>query len=289
MKIKVLFVVLRVLDKCAPSLAAHTMYRFMSTPRIRKMKRFEKKALEKAHQSLVRYRTFTIQKYSWGHATGKIALLVHGWEGRAGNFGAIVDVLIEKGYHVLAFDGPAHGSSASGDTSMFDYADFISQILPEYKPAVIISHSFGTVATVFAVKNHPDVEIMQWFALTSPYDFKDRIKEIQDFIAASDKTVEKLIEKIEKSTSHRLDDLNMGCMGSDLKNVRETIIIHSRSDKVIPVEDARRTQKAIQNSTLIELDDVGHYGILWSEGLRKILADKLALSSINALMASDTK
>src|SRR5213082_3427517 len=46
----------------------------------------------------------------WG--AGPAVLLVHGWEGRGAQLGALVDPLVEAGYRVIALDGPAHGDSA---------------------------------------------------------------------------------------------------------------------------------------------------------------------------------
>lgn len=43
---------------------------------------------------------------------GPAVLLVHGWQGRRSQLVKIAVDLAEKGYRVITFDGPAHGSSA---------------------------------------------------------------------------------------------------------------------------------------------------------------------------------
>ena len=47
--------------------------------------------------------------FAWG--AGPSVLLVHGWEGRGAQLGALVDPLVAAGYRVVALDGPAHGDS----------------------------------------------------------------------------------------------------------------------------------------------------------------------------------
>lgn len=68
----------------------------MSSPRTRKLKDSEERVLSKSIMEKIEYKNFRIQKYQWGKQNHKTALLIHGWEGQAGNFAAIVDVLVQK-------------------------------------------------------------------------------------------------------------------------------------------------------------------------------------------------
>ncbi len=67
----------------------------------------------------------------------------------------------------------------------------------------------------------------------------------------------------------------MKVYGGNLNNLQKATIIHSKGDRVIPVEKSRMTHKAIPQSELIELEELGHYRILWSEQLLNILDEKL--------------
>src|SRR5205085_10246750 len=49
---------------------------------------------------------------AWRWGTGPTILLVHGWEGRGAQLGALVEPLVDAGFSVLTFDGPAHGDSS---------------------------------------------------------------------------------------------------------------------------------------------------------------------------------
>lgn len=263
------------LDRIAPALAAKQAYSVMSNPRVRKLRDFEETILNQAEQKTIRFRNFDIKAYQWGNPDRPLVFLVHGWEGQTGNFGGIVDVLLAKGYGVIGFDGPSHGKSTRGSTSMFEYADFITERIRAHQPRHIISHSFGSVTTIFALTCNPDIHLDQWFLVTTPNNFKDRINMMKVALGVTDRTVSHLIRLIESATSYSVDELNMEHMGSRLTNLNEATVIHSKSDKVLPITDARKAKQSIPNSTLIELDGLGHYGILWSDELKQILERKL--------------
>jgi pimeloyl-ACP methyl ester carboxylesterase len=266
---------IRFLDLILPSLAAKKVYHIMSNPRIHKQREFEKEAISGSVKEKIKFKDFDILKYSWGNSANKTALLIHGWEGQSGNFGALIELLLHKGYYIIAYDAPSHGHSSRGNTSMFEYAEFVHEIFKTVRPGIIISHSFGSVTAAFALKENPDIKIDQWFLITTPSHFKDRIHDIAVFIGISHRTVNRLTNRLEKELNISLDKLNMGEYAGNLNNLKEAIIIHSQSDGVIPIEKARKAHEAIPQSELIELEDLGHYRILWSKRLKQILEERI--------------
>lgn len=263
------------LDKLSPATSAKMAFKYMSNPQVRKLRDFEEEVLAQSRQETMRFKGFDIQSYFWGIEGNPVIFLVHGWEGQAGNFGALVQLLLDKGYYVIAFDGPSHGKSTKAPTSMFEYADLITGMIGKYQPASIISHSFGTVTSVFGLLNNPDVQLKQWFIITTPSNFKDRIEGVKNTIGVTDRTVKRLIKLLEESTGHRVDDMNVATMAPELKNAGEVVLVHSKTDKIIPIEDSRKAQQALPNAELIELDGLGHYKILWSDELKDILLRRL--------------
>jgi pimeloyl-ACP methyl ester carboxylesterase len=164
--------ILKLLDKVAPQVSARLIYNRISKPQRRKVREFEEQILAKSKAQTIDFKDFTLRGYSWGEVGKPIALLVHGWEGQAGNFGALVPILLEKGYQVIAYDGPAHGKSSYQATNMFEYADFIATRIKAHQPQLIISHSFGTVSTQLALLKNPDFNLQQWIIVTTPFSFK---------------------------------------------------------------------------------------------------------------------
>ncbi len=267
--------IFKIIDKIAPSLSARMAYRYMSNPRVRKLRDIEEVILQEAKQDRVLFRDFKIQRYSWGLEERPVVLLVHGWEGQAGNFAALISLLTEKGYLVIAYDGPSHGRSSKRSTNMFEYADFISEKIKEHKPAIIISHSFGTITTLLALTRNSQFKLDQWIIVTTPFSFKDRIEQIMEQLGLTDRTLRRLTNLLEKDTEYSVEELNVATSAIKLTNLGHCTIIHSEHDKVIPIDDARKVHQHIAQSELVELKNLGHYRILWSDELKEIIEKKI--------------
>jgi len=263
------------LDLFSPSIGAKLIYKLMSTPRIRKLRDFEEKILENARKETVKFKNFDIQTYRWGDPENRLVFLVHGWEGQAGNLTGLVDLLLQKGYQVMAFDAPAHGKSSRGKTNMFEFTEFVSIMFKEYQPDVIISHSLGSVTAAGVLRRNRDIHIKQWIIVTAPHNFKDKMKEVSDFLGVTNRTMSRLKKMVEKDAGEGIDMLNMKEYCGNLKNVSEALIVHSKEDKVLSIDLARKVHKDFPLSKLIELDGLGHYTILWSEELKEVLSTQL--------------
>ena len=80
---------------------------------------------------------------SYGYSQKKV-LLVHGWSGRSTQLFTLADKLLEKGYMVISFDGPAHGKSEGNRTMMPDFIETVTQLDEEFGPFIsAVGHSFG--------------------------------------------------------------------------------------------------------------------------------------------------
>jgi hypothetical protein len=84
---------IQILQLFAPKLVSRIAYKYLSNPRIRKLRDSEKSILSIARTEDIEYKKFKIYKYQWGKENKKTVLLIHGWEGRAGNFAGIIDDL----------------------------------------------------------------------------------------------------------------------------------------------------------------------------------------------------
>lgn len=267
--------IIQILQMFSPKLVSRIAYKFMSNPRTRKLRDSEERVLSKSTMEKLAYKDSHIQKYQWGYENNKTALLIHGWEGQAGNFAAIVDILVQKKYNVVAFDAPAHGNSSIAKTNMFEFAEFLESQFTILNPHLIISHSFGSVNTATIFRNNPEFKLDMWIMVTTPHRFLTRINEISNHFGIKNKAKTELIKLIQNDTNENINQLNMSVYCQELSNVGNTIIVHSKNDKVLPIEGAREVAKAFVKSELIELDNLGHYNILWSNELNKIISENI--------------
>src|SRR5271157_2657553 len=70
---------------------------------------FDLKAFADAKNLDIEFEGRILKGYSMG--SGKNILLIHGWGSRASHMALLARYLANNGFHVLVFDGPAHGCS----------------------------------------------------------------------------------------------------------------------------------------------------------------------------------
>jgi esterase/lipase len=267
--------VFNTLQKIFPRLTAKIAFNFISKPKGKKIRAFEKAILEIATKEIIRFNKFNIQTYKWGNGTKK-ALLIHGWGGRASNFGAIIPELTKNNYTVISFDGPCHGESTKKKTSFFEMSDLVKLFLKKDKYDLIITHSMGTVLT-FTAMNSIKYKVNQMIVLTSPSKFLEFIDLAVTQFGLTNKTTRLLINKIRKTTTE-YDPITLDAESIvkdiEMKNVT---FIHDKFDKVIPIEKTKNVSSFIKNSKLIEIEGTGHFKMLWSKKVVKII-EELILS-----------
>ena len=263
--------VFNILQKISPKLAAKIAFDFISKPKGRKIRAFEKAILEIATKGNLRFNKFDIQTYKWGNGNKK-ALLIHGWGGRASNFGAIITELTKTGYEVISFDGPCHGESTKKKTSFFEMSDLVKLFLKKDEYDLIITHSMGSVLT-FTAMHSIKYKVNQMIVLTSPSKFLEFIDLAVTQFGLTTKTTKRLTNKIQETTTE-YDTMTFGAENIvneiEMKNIT---FIHDKFDKVIPIEKSKNVSSFIKNSKLIEIEGTGHFKMLWSKKVVKIIEE----------------
>ena len=200
------------------------------------------------------------QVAAWRWGVGPTALLVHGWEGRGSQLGALVEPLVTAGLSVVAFDAPAHGSSPGSRLYLTDHADAIIDVAAATGPLhAIIAHSFGAAATLLAharggvdaprnVMLAPNVLIddaVKKFARMVGLDDADRISLEHSLAAHSGVGVESL--RLDRLIGHRDAGL---------------LVIHDREDTEVPLVHGERLAAQWPNAHLALTEGLGHRRIL---------------------------
>lgn len=226
----------------------------------RKIRPHEKAILLQAQKSKLRFNHFSIQTYRWG--TGNtIVLLVHGWEGHAGNFSDIIPRLEAEDFTIYAFDGPGHGASTQGATSLFEFQELTAQLIERFSATHILSHSFGSVAALTALGSHPQLLIERYVGVTVPNKFSERIAEMIAYLGLPEKIFWGVKQKIESELGVKVADLNVENFAPK-SSVKKALFLHDQNDRVLPIE---RSMEVAQKWTVARLEIVeatGHYKIL---------------------------
>lgn len=267
------------LSQISPKSAANRALRLMSTPRRFPPKEREEVVLSQAEKSAIQYRNGEIQLYRWGKGPRTI-LLVHGWEGRAGNFGGIIQQLLADDCSIVAFDAPSHGRSDIQPTSMFDFAGCLNHVLKEQSVDAIVAHSFGCVATTVVLGLETKQPLEKLVMVASPNRFQDRLQQATDLFGLSPKVVNQLRPMLVAQSDHPIFDFSIGDLGTQL-NVPERLLLHDKDDQVSlyiwSQEIAEQWAQDESTSTeLITIQGTGHNRILWDADVINHISDFLA-------------
>jgi predicted alpha/beta hydrolase family esterase len=262
-------VILKAAQFISPSVTAKFIYAQISKPRYRLPKASEKEVLASAKLFKIKFEGFDIQRYEWGETKNKTILLVHGWEGQTANFSHIIPIFVSLGYRVISFDAQSHGNSSTGKTHMFDYSNFLIEQFSSLSPSHIVTHSFGSVTTAMTLMEHKNHNIESWMMVTTPHTFKSRIELTSNQFGLNQIVIDKVVKLIEKDVKKDIDELNMVSYCEQLNQVGKVIILHSKTDRILPIEWSRSVSNAFTDCRLYELDNLGHYEILASKELKR--------------------
>ncbi len=251
------------LSSIFPKLFTNLAYQQLTNPQIRKLREHETLILDQATKEDFLFKDFVIKTYVWNN-TGKEVLLIHGWEGQAGNFADLIKKLLEKNFKVYAFDGPSHGFSSKGKTSLLEFNELVGILIRKFGAKRLISHSFGGVATTYALSQNTDILIEKYALLTTPDKFTERIEDVVQAVGIAPQVKKNLIERLEQEYDINVNLLNVSDFVKQA-NVKESYIIHDKNDKVIPIQQSRNVHKNWAQSTLEEVENTGHFRILRTE------------------------
>lgn len=250
----------KILSALAPGYVTKMAYRQLTNPQTRKLREHELEVLAKSHEELISFHGFQIKTYVWEGGPKRL-MLVHGWEGQAGNFADFVEPLGKAGYTVYAFDGPSHGFSSKGKTSLFEFTELVEMLLQKWKIGYLISHSFGGVATTYALTQVADHHIEKYALLTTPDKFSERIDEVAQQVGISEAIKQRLISQLEAETEQEVSRLNVSEFVRHIP-VRQALILHDKNDRVIPIEQSKRVADNWKNCSFQTIENTGHFRIL---------------------------
>lgn len=200
-----------------------------------------------------------IAAFEWGPQAGPLVVLVHGWSGRGTQMGAFAGPLIQRGYRVVALDGPAHGSSEGEKTNVGDYARFLIRAQKELGPyKAIIAHSFGAGCSVLATSW--GLQVGKLVLVAGPSHYEIVVRNYLDIIKISPSAQKYFFQSLAKKVGMPAKDLNVGNIGSKLNT--PALVVHDTDDKEVPYVAALEIQKAWPHSKLLTTTGLGHRRIL---------------------------
>ena len=252
------------LGRVFPKLFAKIAYQFFRTPQRRAKHKVSSPLLEQAQISDLLMGSYMLKIYEWGSGD-KTILLVHGWESRGTALRHFVPALLEKGYRVVAFDGPAHGDSSGKRVDVRTFSGAIKALTERYENVEgIIAHSFGGIASFYALSNLiPGFELKKMVLIGVPSQFDYPIQNALRTMNAPPKVRHYFYEIFEKDLKVPLKGSSVAA-NKDKINVAAALIVHDRQDEIVGFDQAEMTVQNWDKAELQETDGFGHFRLMKS-------------------------
>ena len=251
-----------VLHRVAPSLAAEAAARMFFATRRGAPRRGERDVLASASPFFVEAAGERVAAWSWG--AGPTVVLVHGWNGRATQLGALVAPLVESGRRVVAFDHPGHGESTGRSATVVQMGEAVRAVARAAGGAHgLVAHSLGAVASTLALCAGLPVERAVFIA--PPIAAEPWLHHLAREVGLDERGIEATRERIERRAGRTLASLRLTDLAPSLRT--PLLIVHDRDDREVPIESGEALSYAWPRSRLLVTAGLGHHKILGSPGV----------------------
>lgn len=206
---------------------------------------------------------------AWRWGVGPTVLLVHGWEGRGSQLGALVEPLVAAGLSVVTFDAPAHGDSPGSRLYLTDQADAIADVAAAIGPLhAIVAHSFGCAATLLAYARG-GVDATRNVMISPNVLIDGSLDQFARLVGLDDAERSLLEHQIVSATGMTLESLALERLATPRD--ASLLAIHDRDDREVPVHHAERLTQVWPSARLHVTEGLGH---------RRILRDRAVLREV---------
>jgi len=204
-----------------------------------------------------------IPVHLWGK--GPLIVMMHGWSGSGTQFRKFIPALVKAGYQIAIFDAPSHGINQGNKTHLIEFCDTLIAIQNKLGNInSIISHSFGSMATVVAMQKGLTAERI---ILISPHlDANEMHKTYSDLLNLNHRLSMRFRALIELKMN-RILKVNKVWSYLSPENLLshnncKGLLIFDLEDEEIPQKQFKDIENYWIKSTTITTKGLGHHRIL---------------------------
>lgn len=255
---------LRAADRVSPRLAARlAMPLFRRVRPALPVRAGDRIVHEHAERGTMTVRGREVVTYSWGRGAETV-LVVHGWRGRAAQFGAIVRELRAEGFRVVAFDAPANGDSAGRHTDIRDYVAAIQELQRRHGMfRTIIGHSFGSLAALTAVREGTAARGV--VAIAGMADARYLVDSFASRVGLGPASADALARAFARRVLPDVAEpyARFDAVRDPLPEKLPLLVVHDRADREVAASESQRLHDAHgTRSRLVLTDGAGHSRVL---------------------------
>ena len=195
-----------------------------------------------------------------GFATGEgpLMILAHGWGGRAAQMLELSQAVARSGYRAVAIDLPGHNTDDRRTSDGFQMAAGIEAIAAGFgRPAGVIAHSLGAMATVLALGDRPPDSAI-WLAPV--LDVRDSLRVFSQRARLAPWTARSLRRRVQRFIGERWPVLTAGAQ-TDLPGSR-LLVVHDPADPDADFDLSADLAMRRPHTRLVEAPGTGHSRVL---------------------------
>lgn len=202
-------------------------------------------------------------------------LCMHGWEGRATQFGVLAATLRARGLEVVALDGPGHGRSAGREAHPVEFARAMLAADRELGPFdAVVGHSMGGAATSLALAWGLRAE--RAVLLASPSSIDGVLERFADVIGLPPPARARLMARVESTVGFARAELNVAHAAEGLSI--PALVVHDRADLEVPYADGQAIAERWPGATLLPVEGLGH---------RRVLRDPSVVQAVASFLRAE--
>lgn len=230
---------------------------------------------EKTHQFWVDADGRRISAYDFGSG-GPTVLLAHGWGGTAAQLAGFVRPLLDAGFHVLAFDQPAHGASQGRRATVADFARATAAVAAKVdRVHGVIAHSLGATGAILALGRGLVADRV--VALAPPVEMTFFARSFAAALGLPPRRIDGMLRRIAAEVGP-LDGFDLRRRAPALSS--RALLIHDPRDREVPFAPAVELAAAWPGARLRRADRLGH---------RRLLADLGVIREAVAFLSMDER
>lgn len=248
----------RAADAVSPRLGARLAARvFLSTHR-QPLPMRERSWIESAERVGFDVAGRRVRGWSWGDGPDPV-LLVHGWDGRGSQMGALGLGLAAAGKRAVAVDLPGHGDTPGRTSSLPEIAAAVSEVSRQLgRVSGIVAHSFGAAASTVALSRALAVEKVAFIAPSE--DFRHFLGIFSGWLGLSWPLVERMRSTIEHRFGIEWEQLRGATLAPGMR--APLLVIHDELDREVPLHHGRTYAERWPGADLVVTSGLGHRRIL---------------------------
>lgn len=258
---------LGLLSRMTPDGAALVAERLFLSPRRRARPAAELDLLARARHVLVPSEHGPIAAWEWGDE-GPRVLLVHGWEGRGAQLGALVEPLVAIGFRVVTFDAPGHGDTAGSISSLFHFARSVHAVVAAFGPFhAVIAHSMGGAATAWALHQAPFARRVAMVA--PPIDVRDFTRQLGRALGLEEDVRDRIHRRLGERFGVSVESVRAEALAPDMR--APLLVVHDEDDRDVPIRCGELYAERWPGATLVRTRGLGHHRILRDDAVVRTL------------------